>query len=189
MIIRKQDLIANRWSGGTTTELFIFPPEADYLKRDFDVRISTATVETERSEFSDLTGYHRLLIVLAGELTMEHQIALDTKSTHLLPLQPAFFLGEWKTIGYGKVTDFNVIYKPKYHVSAEIIHFHEHEELVLTSAEATFFIWTTEGELITDSGNCKAEELYVLEANTSQTIRATVNSTIILVKINSSVLK
>jgi hypothetical protein len=59
----------------------------------------------------------------------------------------------------------------------------------LTSAEATFFIWTTEGELITDSGNCKAEELYVLEANTSQTIRATVNSTIILVKINSSVLK
>lgn len=183
MIIRKQDLIANRWSGGTTTELFIYPPGTDYIKRNFDVRISTATVETERSEFSDLSGYNRLLIVLDGELTMEHQTAQNTKSTHLRPLQPAFFLGEWKTIGYGKVTDFNVIYKPEYHVSAEIIHFQEHEELVLTSKEATFYIWITEGELLTDSGNCKAEELYVLEPNASQTIRAMVNTTIILVKL------
>ena len=117
---------------------------------------------------------------------MEHQTALDTKSTHLLPLQQAFFLGEWKTVGYGKVTDFNVIYKPEYQVSAEIIHFHEHEELLLTSTEATIFIWTTEGELLTVLGNCKAEELYVLEPNASQTIRAIVNTTIILVRLKAT---
>lgn len=35
----------SRWSGGTTTELFIWPYGASYAERRFSIRISTATVD------------------------------------------------------------------------------------------------------------------------------------------------
>ncbi len=43
------------WSGGTTTELFIYPEVAEYSERNFDFRISTATVEVEESNFYSTT--------------------------------------------------------------------------------------------------------------------------------------
>jgi len=33
------------WSGGTTTQIAIFPPEAEYADRDFLWRVSSAAVE------------------------------------------------------------------------------------------------------------------------------------------------
>jgi environmental stress-induced protein Ves len=38
-----------KWSGGETTELFISPEGSSYKKRDFDFRLSTATVEVNQS--------------------------------------------------------------------------------------------------------------------------------------------
>lgn len=173
----------NKWSGGTTAELFIYPEKSSYASRDFDYRISTATVETDRSEFTDLPGYQRILFVLAGELTMEHQTESGAGSVHLLPLQQASFSGKWKTIGFGKVTDFNIIYKPEYRVSAEVISYLKNDEDELMLKEDCCFIWVIEGELFTPSGSCKAEEFYVVEQNCTTTIRATVNSTIILIRL------
>ena len=42
-IISKSDFIVNNWSGGKTTELFIYPKGASLSKRDFICRISSAT--------------------------------------------------------------------------------------------------------------------------------------------------
>ena len=47
------------WSGGTTTEIFIWPEDADYAARRFAVRISSATVELEESDFTALPGVTR----------------------------------------------------------------------------------------------------------------------------------
>lgn len=184
MIIRKSELTASKWSGGTTTELFIYPENSGYASRDFDFRISTATVETDRSEFTDLSGYQRILCVLTGELTMKYQTESGIESSfELLPLEQASFPGALKIIGLGKVTDFNIIYKPEYHASAEVIRYTENDEEQLTLTEDRCFIWVIEGELFTPSGACKADELYVVEQNCTSTIRATVNSTIILIRL------
>lgn len=184
MIIRKSELIANKWSGGTTTELFIYPPASSYALRNFDYRISTATVETDRSEFTDLSSYQRILCVLSGELAMEfHADSGKPDTVKLLPLEQVSFSGGLKVVGFGKVTDFNIIYKPEYRASAEIIHLGENELRELTSSGECYFVWVVEGELLTSLGCCKPEEFYVVEPNGTTTIRATVNTTIILIKL------
>jgi len=54
------------WSGGTTTQLCIYPYAATYTGRDFIFRISTATIESEESVFTKLPGYTRILMLLEG---------------------------------------------------------------------------------------------------------------------------
>ena len=61
------------WSGGTTTELFIYPEGATYEDRNFKFRLSIATVESETSEFTPLAGVKRTLMLLHGELTLKHE--------------------------------------------------------------------------------------------------------------------
>ncbi|MGV3631522.1 MAG: HutD family protein [Bacteroidota bacterium] len=102
------------WSGGTTTELFIFPPTSSYAERNFDFRISTATVETEHSLFTDLTGFSRYLVILEGEMLIRHE---NRYEKHLGTFDFDTFEGSWKTESEGKVRDFNIIYRPGLAVS------------------------------------------------------------------------
>jgi uncharacterized protein len=95
-----------RWSGGTTTELFIYPPEADYSQRNFLFRLSTATVEAEESEFTFLAGISRKLMVLAGKVTLIHK---DHSSRELGKFEVDSFQGDWETKSVGKCTDFNLM--------------------------------------------------------------------------------
>ncbi len=101
-----QSFNTNVWSGGKTTQLFIHPPTAKYTDRNFDFRISTATVEVESSEFTALPGIVRKLMVLEGETTLTHQ----NKHTAILnKFDVDSFSGDWKTTSAGKCTDFNVM--------------------------------------------------------------------------------
>ena len=43
--ISAQRFSTSKWSGGSTTELFIWPKDASYAERRFNIRISTATVD------------------------------------------------------------------------------------------------------------------------------------------------
>ena len=52
--VNKDDFKTTRWSGGTTTEFFIYPTGADYQKRKFAARISSAVIEDEYSKFTEL---------------------------------------------------------------------------------------------------------------------------------------
>ena len=47
------DYQISTWSGGQTTQLFLSPKEGSYPDRTFDFRLSTATVEVEKSDFTD----------------------------------------------------------------------------------------------------------------------------------------
>jgi environmental stress-induced protein Ves len=105
-IIRSAQNQANRWASGETTQLFIYPATADFIRRDFQLRISTATVEQEESNFTIFTGITRRLMVLEGAIRLEH---IGRHTVHLEPLEPYTFEGDWETKGFGKVRDFNLM--------------------------------------------------------------------------------
>ena len=110
------DYQISTWSGGQTTQLFLSPKEGSYPDRTFDFRLSTATVEVETSDFTDLTGYHRILMPLTSSITLTHQ----HKKVVLKPFQSYFFDGGDPVSSQGTCQDFNLIYKPSYqgHMSA-----------------------------------------------------------------------
>ncbi|MBE0650027.1 MAG: HutD family protein [Bacteroidales bacterium] len=94
------------WSGGTTTELFIFPQTADYQRRNFQFRLSKSVVEVEKSDFTSLPGISRKLMVLSGKITLSHEAH---GSRPLNSFEVAEFDGGWKTSSRGKCTDFNLM--------------------------------------------------------------------------------
>lgn len=101
--------IVSTWKGGTTTQLCIVPENASLQERNFDLRISSATIDLERSEFSDFRGYRRYLMKLEGDITL----LIDDK-TIIIKRDEAFeFMGDEKVISLSKEPsrDFNVIIK------------------------------------------------------------------------------
>ncbi|MCH4890031.1 HutD family protein [Acidaminobacter sp. JC074] len=124
--IRKEDLSTKTWSGGTTTQLYIYPESSDYKALNFDFRISTATVEVETSNFTKLSGINRLIMSLDGPLSLMHN---DGPMIDLLPFEVDAFTGDDETISFGQVTDFNVMFTRDYkaslkRVESEIIKTH-----------------------------------------------------------------
>lgn len=105
-VIRRGQYKTTNWSGGTTTELFIFPPGSEYKNRNFTWRLSSASVQTESSTFTSLPGISRIIMVLEGSLQLEHK---NYHSAKLGPFDQDSFEGEWVTESYGKAIDFNLM--------------------------------------------------------------------------------
>jgi len=105
-IIASDNFKPVNWSGGTTTELFIFPLTADYRLRNFQFRLSKSTVETDKSDFTLLPGVSRKLMVLSGKITLCHE---EHHSRQLNKFEVDEFEGDWKTSSIGKCTDFNLM--------------------------------------------------------------------------------
>ena len=108
MTISKSDWITTNWSGGTTSEIFIFPKTADFKKGDYQLRISIATVDIESTTYTSLPGASRTLLVLEGHLHLNH---LNEHRADLHQYEQDSFLGDWTTESIGKVTNFNVMTK------------------------------------------------------------------------------
>ncbi len=141
-LIPKSAQTTTNWSGGTTTQLFIYPPEANYTERNFLFRISTATVETETSTFTDLTGFNRILILLNGQLTITH----NNNQTHVLtPYQPHYFDGGWQTTAVGKVTDFNVISNPAVKADVKVVELEANQSTQINTAASWVCLYVTKG--------------------------------------------
>lgn len=105
-IIKEQGQKINKWSGGITNQLYIYPENSSYEERNFKWRISSAIVESEKSEFTKLPNIKRKIMVLDGELLLSHQNHYDKK---LEKFEVDSFSGDWNTISYGKATDFNLM--------------------------------------------------------------------------------
>lgn len=108
-----KDLNSNRivstWKGGKTEQLCIEPQDASLQERNFDLRISSATIDLERSEFSDFTGFRRYLMKLEGDITL----LIDDKTIIIKGDEAFEFMGDEKVISLSKEPsrDFNVIIK------------------------------------------------------------------------------
>ncbi len=107
-IIKKSELVTSTWSGGTTTQLSIFPENADYASRKFVWRLSSAVVAIEKSDFTPLTGFNRAILSFNNKLSLNHE---GHHKIELNPYEVDYFNGSWKTSSYGQVTDFNLMTK------------------------------------------------------------------------------
>jgi len=105
-IIKASQHQTNHWSGGTTTQLFIHPKEADFKERNFNFRLSKAIVSDEVSVFTSLSNVHRILMVLEGIIELVHE---QHHSKTLSKFEVDNFLGDWKTTCYGSCSDFNLM--------------------------------------------------------------------------------
>ena len=97
---------ATQWSGGNTTELFIYPPTSSYSERNFGFRLSTASVEVANSTFTPLPGFERNLLVLDGKMSLTYNG--ETHET-IAKFEVATFDGGWETKSEGTCTDFNLM--------------------------------------------------------------------------------
>lgn len=126
-LVKREEQKTAAWAGGTTTQLAIYPPSAEYQKFDFQFRISYATVEVEESTFTFMPGVTRHLMILKGVLEIDH---LEHYKSTLEKFDIDIFPGEWPTKARGKVTDFNLMLKgPSGGLEAIILD--EQEELSL----------------------------------------------------------
>ena len=107
-LITKENFTTTNWSGGNTTELFIFPQGTSFKERNFSFRLSTASVETEESTFTPLPNIKRTLMVLEGEMELNH---LKHHKKLLKKYDIDTFEGEWETFSKGKCINFNLMTK------------------------------------------------------------------------------
>ena len=108
-ILQSEGFATTQWSGGTTTELFIFPPGASYAERRFEARISTALVELETSVFTRLEGVRRFLTPLC-----EGGFRLSINGGEETPLavgEVLSFSGEDDIVCRGSGRDLNLMLK------------------------------------------------------------------------------
>lgn len=106
VVKRCGNYLTSCWSGGNTTEFFVYPEGASYAAQDFLFRISSATVDTKQSEFTRLPGIRRILMVLEGtvELTCG-----SGPPVSLSPYECFEFSGEDDTKSKGICRDFNLM--------------------------------------------------------------------------------
>lgn len=104
--LTKENYRVSDWSGGRTIQIAIAPAGADYAARDFLWRLSSATVESDESDFTPLPDYERWIAPLRGEMRLAHNggaaIELKEYETHR-------FDGAGATHSWGRCTDFNLM--------------------------------------------------------------------------------
>lgn len=105
-VFKDEDHKISEWDGGKTKELAIFPETAEYAERNFIWRLSSATIEREEARFSELPDYDRVIMVLEGEVVLSYE---NQRVARLQRLEQDRFDGGWKTTGFGKITDYNLM--------------------------------------------------------------------------------
>ena len=126
----------SNWSGGSTTELYLDPPQASYAQRNFGVRVSSATVECERSQFTALPGVERIILPLRGQLHLYYEGHGEKR------LQP-------------KATDFNVMLREGRKARVEVLSLTggEDSRVLPLAAQKKYLIFAAQGEAILSVDN------------------------------------
>ena len=151
-VTKKEQLQTNTWSGGTTTQLVIYPKNAQYKNLDFTFRISTATIDVEESTFTVLPNVTREIMVLDGELLIQHK---NYYTKQLKKFDSDSFLGDWHTTSIGKATDFNVMTRGNAKATVEGIYLSEKENKELPLDSNLIAIYVYKGEVCMEQPSLK----------------------------------
>ena len=166
-LLKSSDFQVSNWSGGKTKQLYLSPPTGHYSKREFDYRLSTATVELAESQFSDLSGFHRILMSLDHTLHLLN--ASRQEETVLAPFTPYFFEGSDSITSRGTCTDFNLIYSD--HYQGQMLAISDGQEL--SQDEAIQFIYALSDLRVTGTDlpslNLETGQLLIVEKETQET--------------------
>lgn len=106
VIITPEQMQTSRWSGGSTTQMMIFPAGSSYRNRDFRFRISSAVVEDAVSVFTKLDGVERFLTVLEGKISLRTGAS---EPQELNAYDTIHFHGGDDTVSEGQCVDFNLM--------------------------------------------------------------------------------
>jgi uncharacterized protein len=147
----------SQWSGGKTTQLAIYPREAEYTQRNFIWRISSAEVEVEESQFTHLPGFQRFIMILEGEMFLQHE---GQHQVLLKTFEQDRFNGSWKTRSRGKAKDFNLMLAQGYEGELRAVHI-QNEVLHLTLDSGIWQVFYCFKGTIT--ATIREEETFVLE--------------------------
>ncbi|MBU5669838.1 HutD family protein [Peptoniphilus sp. MSJ-1] len=109
--IKRDEFKDSKWSGGVTTEVFIYPEEASVSEKNFDLRISTATCELEESTYTPYNGFYRYITPIDNVMNIKTR----GEEYELNPYEVLFFDGDAQTKSSGDVRDFNLIIKKGVH--------------------------------------------------------------------------
>ncbi len=178
-IIPSKDQNTTKWSGGLTTELFIFPQHSTYAERNFNFRLSTATVDVQTSVFTPLPNVQRTLMVLKGRMELVHE---GQHRQVLEALEVDEFYGGWKTSSYGTCVDFNLMCMNGTTGSVEGLVLEKDELMEFDCQTNQCFIFLYEGELIINDIPVEEGSLVVLN-NSSVSILSKERSTIVRIHI------
>lgn len=110
--INQNAYLLNKWAHGETTEHFIYPEDGNYAERNFLWRISSATVDSDTSDFTVLFGVKRWIMPFDSTLHLTHtNNSKPLYSITLKPYEAHCFKGDWTTVSVGKTRDFNLMLK------------------------------------------------------------------------------
>lgn len=93
------------WAGGKTWQLLIIPADSSLTERNFDYRLSSASIESPHSVFSSFPGYERDLV----SLTETVRLKVSGRSFDLTPMQVFHFSGDDPVESDGTTQDLNLI--------------------------------------------------------------------------------
>ena len=161
-IIKSSSVKASPWSGGSTTELFIYPIPSKYATRNFNFRLSTATVNVEESTFTSLPGITRTLMVLDGEMTLTHKAHHITK---LGRFDSDNFKGDWNTSSKGKCSDFNLMTMGNTKGTVESLHANKGKQVVFSFSDNIqhLVIYVHSGQIKIENEAIETGDLVVFE--------------------------
>ena len=166
--IKASSFKSSLWSGGSTTELFIYPALSKYATRNFNFRLSTATVNVEESTFTSLPGTTRTLMVLDGEMTLTHKAHHTAK---LGRFDSDNFKGDWNTSSKGKCSDFNLMTMGNTKGTVESLHANKGKKVVVSFSDNIqhLVIYVYSGRIKVENETIETGDLIVFE-NTTKSI-------------------
>lgn len=173
-IYTSDDFLTTQWSGGETTELFIYPNGADFKSREFDFRLSIATINIEESDFTPLPDIDRTLLLLEGELELIHK---GHHSCKLAPLMQDSFKGDWQTKCIGTGKDFNLMTKG---CKGTLTIFSDGESAI--NSNKISGIYCIDGVTYINGEIVNSNELVIFEDGSEMTFST--NGTVIIIKVN-----
>ncbi len=173
---KEENFSVSAWSGGQTKELAIYPRGQKYIDRDFIWRLSSATIETEESDFTRLPDYDRVLMVLDGEVVLEYNGERVAKCG---TLEQDSFDGAWRTKSYGRITDFNLMVRKGNAGYLDVIEPQREKQMFGASHEtdlplSTHALYCKEGYLIVGLGDktqmLQPGQLFVMDYEKDETV-------------------
>ena len=161
-IIKADSYKTSQWNGGDTTELFIYPMHSKYTTRNFNFRLSTATVNIEKSNFTSLPGITRALMVLDGEMILKHK---DHHTAKLGRFDSDNFKGDWNTSSGGKCSDFNLMTMGNTKGTVESLHINKEKQVDFSFSDNIqhLVIYVYAGQIKIENQTIETGDLVVFE--------------------------
>jgi len=170
-IFKPADYNISKWTGGTSTQLYIYPEGSSYKKQNFLFRISTAKVEQKFSVFTSLPGVMRKLMILDGSITINHK---EEYSKTLEKFDTDSFKGDWHTTSEGTCIDFNLMTTGSYTGDISFLVIKKNCSFNYRIAEKIkyLFIFVNAGELniVLNDKTYYLEKDYLLKISTNKNI-------------------